>query len=163
MWAAGRSRLIAQKVALNAGERSRQQERAAPACSTDSLQIVYKRINMFHRCMQELQRRYRRMHVSASDASQSHCCRNRAWRHLLPAAMPACEHLCPCNPRPLLLPARTPFTRHIWYACRCPYGRVGKACEVDALSACRITPDGPGKLGRACAGLGEGVSHSCFW
>ncbi|KAL4444653.1 hypothetical protein ABPG77_002470 [Micractinium sp. CCAP 211/92] len=31
--------------------------------------------------------------------------------------------------------------------CICRYGWVGKACEVDALSACRLEPDGPATCG----------------
>ena len=42
--------------------------------------------------------------------------------------------------------------------CRCPFGRVGEACEVDFLSPCRMTPDTPGKW---CSGSSAAPLRAC--
>jgi len=39
--------------------------------------------------------------------------------------------------------------------CRCPFGRMGEACEIDFLGPCRQFPEGEGEQGGGC------VSASC--
>lgn len=82
-------------------------------------------------------------------------------RVVLPACLSAgvaavrCQRCCQGNGACLASPVPCTATRPLLRALpalsrSCPYGIVGKACEIDALSACRVAPGSPGEGSGSC-------------